>query len=156
VHAVDPGVPVDEIASMDHVLDASGARRGLLARLSLIFAIAALGLASLGLYGVIAYSVSQRTREIGVRKALGASTRSVVLHVLGETWSLVAAGIGIGFVAAAALGRVVAPLLFGVTTLDWVTFVLAPVALIGVALGASVWPSVQAGRVDPAIAMRGE
>ena len=156
VHAVDPGVPVDEIASMNQVLDASGARRRLLARLSLIFAIAAVGLASLGLYGVIAYSVSQRTREIGVRKALGATTRSVVLHVLGETSSFVVAGIGIGFVAAAALGRVIAPLLFGVTAVDGVTFLLAPLALVGVALGASVWPSVQAGRVDPAIAMRDE
>jgi len=154
VHAVAAGVPVDDIMTMDHVLAVSASQRRLLARLSLIFALAAVGLAAVGLYGVIAYSVGQRTREIGLRMALGATPRSIAWLVSRDMWPLVAGGILAGLLVAGTLARLVAPLLFGVRVTDQLSLVLAPIALAGVALCACAGPTLRAARVDPSVALR--
>ena len=114
VRAVDPAIPVDDIMTMDDVLAASGSRRRLLANLSLTFAVGAIVLAAIGLYGIIAYSTAQRTQELGVRMALGATARTVVADVVGDALGLVAVGLGLGAVACWFLARLAAPLLFGV------------------------------------------
>jgi putative ABC transport system permease protein len=156
VSIVDAGVPVEEIMSMDDVLAGSAARRRLLAQLSLIFALGAISLAAIGLYGLVAFAVTQRTPEIGVRMALGATAGSVVAGVLRDMAALVIAGATSGFAAAAVLSRVVSPLLFGVRVTDAVTLILAPVVLLLVALCATAAPAVRAARVNPAIALRGD
>jgi putative ABC transport system permease protein len=154
--AADPGVPVDDVMTMDQVLAASAGRRRLLAGLSLVFALGAIGLAAIGLYGVIAYSVAQRTQEIGVRIALGATARAVVRQVISDAFKLVAAGLVTGLLAAIFLARLMAPLVFGVSVSDAVTFVGAPMALFAVALVAAVVPAARAGRVSPLTALRNE
>ncbi len=120
------------------------------------FAVLGLLLAAIGIYGVLAYSVARRTREIGVRMALGAARTSVFRMVLGDSLSPVIAGAAIGIVGALALTRVMAALLYGVTTTDPLTFAAVVVVLMGVATLASVIPTWRATRVDPVIALREE
>lgn len=156
VRAVDPGVPVDDILSMDQVLTESASKRRLLAGVSLTFALGAIGLAAIGLYGLIAFAVEQRTHEIGVRMAMGATRRSVLWLVLGGTSRLVAGGAAIGLATAAFANRFMAPFLFGVRVTDPVTLAFAPAILVVVALAASAAPALRAARVNPAIVLRDE
>ena len=156
VRAVDPGVPVDDILSMNQVLTESASKRRLLAGVSLTFALGAIGLAAIGLYGLIAFAVEQRTHEIGVRMAMGATRRSVLWLVLGGTSRLVAGGAAIGLATAAFANRFMAPFLFGVRVTDPVTLAFAPAILVVVALAASAAPAIRAARVNPAIALRDE
>jgi putative ABC transport system permease protein len=116
----------------------------------------ALLLGVVGIYGVIAYLASQRTREIGIRIALGAARRDVSGLFLRHGLILAAVGIGIGMIAAAAATRVMAALLFGVSALDPLTYVAVAVALGGTALMASYLPAMRATRIDPAVALRTE
>jgi len=121
-----------------------------------LFAAVALLLAAVGIYGVMAYLVAQRTREIGIRMALGASARSVVLMVVGRGLALTLIATLLGIAGAAALTRTLATLLFGVGPLDPVTFVAAAVVLGGVALLACYLPARRAARVDPVVALAEE
>jgi putative ABC transport system permease protein len=121
-----------------------------------LFAALALVLAAIGLYGVVAYSVTQRTHEIGVRVALGARPRDVVTMVMRQGVVMMAAGTAIGVAAALAAARVLATLLFGVGTADPATFVAIPLLLTAVLLAACSIPARRATRVDPLTALRTE
>jgi ABC-type antimicrobial peptide transport system permease subunit len=156
VSATDPRIPVDDLLTMDDVLAASAARRRLLAELALTFALGALGLAAIGIYGIVAYAVTQRTQEIGVRMALGATTRSIIVRVLGDAVRLLAMGIVAGLIAATFLARFMAPLVFGVAVTDPAVFLAAPLTLTLVTLFASAIPAGRAASVSPAIALRPE
>lgn len=155
VRETDPGVPVDEVLTMNQVLAQSSARRRLLAQLSLALAVGAIGLAVIGLYGVIAYGVAKRTPEIGLRMALGATTREIVGRIIGDVGWLVAVGLVLGLPSSMWLARLLSPLLFGVAAWDPVTFAAASVALILVAVLAAVVPARRAATVNPTIALRG-
>ena len=124
--------------------------------LLLLLSAVAVALAGLGVYGVIAYAVAQRTQEFGVRSALGATPRAVVWLVLKDSLRLTGAGVGVGIVLSLGLGRLVATLLHGVSPFDPATYVGVPVFLALVALVASALPARRATRVDPIVALRCE
>ena len=117
---------------------------------------AALVLTAIGLYGVLSYAVSQRTREIGIRMALGARSQSVVRAVLGSTMRIVTAGLGIGVAVALALSSVLRGLLYGITPTDPAVFATTILVLAGAAALASYLPARRAARVDPIKALRYE
>jgi putative ABC transport system permease protein len=144
------------MATMDDLVAASAAARGFALRLFEAFALAALALAGLGLYGVLAGSVAERTREIAVRSALGASRSNVLALVVGQGMALTMAGIAVGLGGAVAAGRAIETLLFGVTPLDPVTYAGVVVTLVVVALISSSVPGWRAVRVNPATALRQE
>jgi putative ABC transport system permease protein len=141
---------------MTDVMSASLAAERFNMTLMGIFAAVALLLAAIGIYGVISYSVTQRTHEIGVRMALGAKAGDVLRGVLKEGLLLAGVGVAIGIGAAFAVSRVMASLLFGVSVTDPMIFVTIPIILIGVALGATFIPARRATKVDPMIALRYE
>jgi len=156
VHQVDPGQPVSDLKTMDQrVAMSMGPRRSAVALLS-VFAAMALTLAAVGLFGLIRYNVTQRTQEIGVRMALGASRRDVLRMVLGESLRLAVLGVIGGLIAAFALTRVLASLLYGVSATDPLTFAGMAVLLTLVAMLASWVPAHRATRVDPLVALRYE
>jgi putative ABC transport system permease protein len=155
VREVDPGVPVDEVLTMNQVLVQSSGRRRLLAQLSLGLAAGAIGLAVIGLYGVIAFGVAKRTPEIGLRMALGATTREIVGRVIGDVGRLVAVGLGLGVPLSMWVARLLSPLLFGIAPWDPFTFATASVALIVVTVLAAFVPARRAANVNPTIALRG-
>jgi putative ABC transport system permease protein len=121
-----------------------------------LFAGLALGLATIGVYGVMSYHVTQGTRELGIRMALGASPREILLLVVGQGAAVAAAGIAIGLAAAFGLGRFMQSLLFDVVATDPLTFVAVPLALGLVALVASYLPARRAARIDPTVSLRSE
>jgi predicted permease len=156
IHALDPNVPVFEAKSLDQLLSESLARRRF-AMLSLgLFAGAALVLAVVGIYGVVSYTVTQRTPEIGIRVALGAGRLDVLRLVLAQGLGLAVTGALIGIAASFAVARLFASLLFGVSATDMVTFSVLPAVLIVVALLASYIPARRATKVDPLVALRYE
>jgi putative ABC transport system permease protein len=150
----DRGASIERIAPLADQVSASVARPRFAAVVLGTFAVVALILASVGLYGVLSYSVSQRRREFGVRAALGASRRRLVMLVLREGLTLTATGIALGLAGAAALTRLMQSALFGVTPLDPTSFALAASLLLAVALAACLIPSARAASVDPAEAFR--
>lgn len=156
VRTADPGVPIFNLHSMQELVTESVAQPRFYMLLLTAFGGLALLLAALGIYGVISYSVSQRTRELGIRIALGATQDRVVRLVLGQGVALTAVGVLAGLVGAYALMHLLAALLFGVDATDGVTFVGVAVVLAGVASLASYLPARRAAKVDPVIAMRAE
>jgi putative ABC transport system permease protein len=156
IAAVDPNQPVSNVNTMETLLANSMATKRVSMLLFSVFAGAALLLSAIGLYGVISYSVTQRTHEIGVRMALGAEAGRVLGMVLRQGALLVGIGLAIGFAAAFALGRFLEQLLFGVSPSDLETFVVVGTLLTVVALLATFIPARRAARVDPMIALRYE
>jgi putative ABC transport system permease protein len=156
VWEIDKDQPVSNIRTMEEILLDSIARQRFSMLLLAIFAGVALVLAAVGIYGVMSYSVAQRTHEIGIRMALGAQTGTVLKLAVGYGLKLVIAGVAIGLIAAFALTRVMSTLLFGVTATDPATFTLISLLLIAVAGIASYIPARRATKVDPIIALRYE
>jgi predicted permease len=156
VHKVDPNLPITHITTMDGLLSDSVSPRRFSAVLVGIFAALALLLAAIGIYGVMSYTVSRRTQEIGLRLALGAQLTNVRGMILGQTLKLTLIGVGLGLAGAFVLARFLASLLFGIGTYDPVTFLGVAFLLIGVALAASYIPARRAMRVDPIVALRNE
>jgi predicted permease len=156
IHAVDPGVAVYGIRTMQDRLYESLARQRFASTLLGAFAAFALLLAAVGIYGVMSYLVTQRTHDIGLRVALGAQPGNIVGLVVRQGMELAAIGILAGLAGAAALTRVMASLLFGVSATDAVTFGAVAVLLAAVAFAATVIPARRATRVDPMVALREE
>jgi putative ABC transport system permease protein len=154
--ALDPDQPVSNIRTMEQAISRSLFDRRFTLTLLGIFAGAALGLAVIGLYGVMAYAVTQRTHEIGVRMALGARRRDVLRLIVGQGLKLVLIGLGLGLAGALALTRFLKTFLFGVSPTDPLTFVLIAVLLTAVALLACWIPARRATKVDPLVALRHE
>jgi len=156
VHKMDPSLPIAHITTMDGLISDSVSPRRFSAVLVGIFAALALLLAAIGIYGVMSYTISQRTQEIGVRMALGAQLTNVRAMILGQTLRLTLIGVGLGLAGAFVLARSLASLLFGIGTYDPVTFLGVAFLQITVALAASYVPARRAMRVDPIVALRHE
>ena len=156
VQAIDPAQPIGSISTMEANIAASLATRRLTMTLLGAFAGLALLLASVGLYGVMALSVTQRTRELGIRLALGAARSDVFRLVLGQGIALVGLGLGLGLLGALAAGRVLRSLLYNVAAIDVAALATALISLALVALLACFFPARRATRVDPMVALREE
>lgn len=156
VRAVDPDQPISNVALLSDVVGEEGAQRRLGMILLSAFAALALMLASLGIYGVLAYFVTQHRKEIGVRLALGATPVTILALVLRKGMGLTLVGVAVGMTASFALTRLMSSLLFGVGATDPLTFVAVPVVLLGVSMFACWIPARRAARVDPMVALRYE
>jgi len=156
IHEVDPTIPVYDIRTMQDRMKDSLARQRFSTIMLGAFAVFALILAVVGVYGVVSYLVTQGTHDIGVRMALGAQRSSIVRMVIRQGMELTGAGVIAGLIGAAALTRVMASLLFGVSATDLVTFSAVPVILAAIALLASYLPARRATQVDPVVALREE
>jgi putative ABC transport system permease protein len=156
VHEIDPNMPVFDVQTLDTIMRASTSRHRMTMTILTGFAGIALVLACVGLYGVVAHAVSERTREIGVRLALGATRAQVVRLFVGQGLLTTVTGMAIGIAAALALARLIRDLLFNVAPTDPVTFTITTGVLALVSLGACYLPAKRAARVDPTVALRGE
>ena len=153
---LDRELPVFDVRPLEEYVASSVGPQRFYATLVAIFALVALTLAAVGLYGVIAYAVSQRTHELGVRVALGATGERIARMVVGQGLTLAVVGVAVGIAAALVVTRVLSSLLFGVSALDPLTFGAVLSLLVAVAAVASYLPARRAARVDPLVAMRGE
>jgi len=153
---IDPAQPIYDMQSLDQLVAKSLDQRRFTLTLMLLFGVIALVLSAIGIYGVMAFAVTQRTQEIGIRMALGASALDVLKMVVGSGMFLAAIGVAVGLVGAFAVTRLMASLLFGVSPTDLVTFVLVTAGLLLVALLACYIPARRATKVDPLIALRYE
>jgi ABC-type antimicrobial peptide transport system permease subunit len=156
VWSVNPNLPLSRVRTLQENVDRSMARTSFTLIMLGLAAGVALFLGSVGIYGVISYVVSQRTREIGVRMAMGAETADVSRMVLKQALLLAGGGVGIGLVGAVGLTRLMSALLYGVSPMDPLTFGSVAVGLSLVALLASYLPARRAARVDPVVALRFE
>jgi putative ABC transport system permease protein len=156
IHTLDPRQPIGQVATMESLLSKSIARSRFNTVLLAIFAGVALVLAVVGTYGVMSYSVTQRTHEFGIRMALGAGGLDIVRLVIRRGVSLAVVGVVVGLLAAFAMTRLLTSLLFGVTATDAFTFSVVPLGLIAVALLASYIPARRATKVNPLVALRYE
>jgi ABC-type antimicrobial peptide transport system permease subunit len=154
--AVDSQLPVTKIRTMETVVAEGLARENFNTLLLGVFAGIALVLAAIGIYGVMSYAVEARTREIGIRMALGAGRRETLALIVGQGMRLIGLGIALGLAAAFGLTRLMTTLLFGVKPTDPFTFIVVPVVLSSVALLATFIPARRATKVDPVIALRYE
>jgi len=156
IHEVDPTVPIYDVRTMTDRMSGSLARQRFSTLMLGAFAFFALLLAVIGVYGVMSHLVAQGTHDIGVRMALGAQRGTIVTMVVRQGMELAGIGIVVGLVGAAALTRVMASLLFGISATDVLTFSTMPVMLAAVALLATYVPARRATRVDPVVALRNE
>ena len=156
VRSIDPELPVADVRTMQQIVDETLARPRTISALLTAFAVIALVLAAVGVYGVMAYSVSQRTQEIGVRMALGATAQSVFRLVLGQALKLVGIGVAVGLVVAGLMTQLLKTLLFQTAPLDPVTFGLTALVLIMVAALACYVPARRSTRITPIEALRTE
>jgi putative ABC transport system permease protein len=154
VSSMDKDLPLREVKTLEQYVNGSISAPRFEAMLLSIFAALAFTLTMIGLYGVISYSVAQRTREIGIRMALGAQRESISHMVVREGALLALIGVGAGLLASFFVARLIRSLLYGIGTTDPATFVVVPVLLMGVALLASYVPARRAMRVDPVVALR--
>ena len=156
VWAIDPQQPIDDVRTMnDYLYDLNSVGFAMIT-MFVIFALFALAMAGMGLYGVMSFMVSQRSREIGLRMALGAERAPVLRLVLGQGGKLLLFGTTIGLVIAFLLSRMVASLLFGISSTDPVSFIGVPLVLILIALAANFIPAQRATRIDPMRTLRSE
>jgi putative ABC transport system permease protein len=156
LRTIDPDQPVFDVRTMAEVVSGSVAQPRFRTLLLGIFAGLALLLAAIGLYGVMAYSVTQRVNELGVRAALGAGPADILRLIVGHGLRLALAGIGVGLILAAAFSRILSKLLFGIGAIDPLTFLITSLGMFLVAGMASLVPAMKASRVDPAVALRRE
>ena len=156
VAAIAPGVPIYQLSTMQQKIAGTQERSHFDTFLLSIFAVAALLLSSVGIYGVLSYMVAQRTRDIGIRMALGATQSNVVGDVLFQGARLTAAGVAFGLVGALASVRLLSSMLYGIRATDGITFAAACLVLIAAALLASYVPALRATRVDPMVTLRHE
>jgi putative ABC transport system permease protein len=156
VLAIDRDQPVSAVSTMDQLVEASEGQLRLMMTLLGTFAAAAALLAIVGLYGVVSYSVLRRTKEIGIRRALGAQRNDIVSLVTRQVVSLALAGVGLGLGGAFALTRVLRDLLFQVSATDPVTFAGISILFVLVGVAAGYFPARRAAQVDPMVALRYE
>ncbi|MCI0490969.1 MAG: FtsX-like permease family protein, partial [Blastocatellia bacterium] len=156
VKALDSELPVSDVSTMEQRLFAAVARPRFRTTLIGVFALVALALASIGIYGVISYSVTQRTHELGIRMALGARPRDVMRLVVKQGMMMALIGVVIGLIASLGLTRLIKSLLFGVSATDPLTFVAIALLLASVTLVACYVPARRAAKVDPMVALRYE
>jgi putative ABC transport system permease protein len=156
VHSINKAAPIFNVASLDQRLDASLAPRRFQGLLMTLLAVIALGLTTIGVYGLMHYSVTQRTHEIGIRMALGARATEVLRMVIRQGMTLVVIGLGAGAAGSLLVTRFLSRLLFAVTPTDALTFTLVATAIAAVALCACCIPAWKAARIDPLAALRNE
>jgi putative ABC transport system permease protein len=156
IQAVDPDQPISNVATMSELLGEEAAQRRTGMIMLVAFSVLALLLSAIGIYGVLAYFVTQHTSEIGVRMALGASQRNILLMILKRGTSLTLLGVAVGLIVAFAVTRLMSSLLFEVKAVDPLTFALAPVVIGIAAFCASLIPARRAIKVDPLVALRYE
>jgi putative ABC transport system permease protein len=156
VQSVDPEQPLGNVRTLEDLVEGTVAPRRFSLLLASVFACVALVLGAVGLYGVLSYTVAQRSREIGIRMALGAQRGDVHRLVISQGMRLALAGVAAGVLASAALTRLMSSLLYGVSATDPQTFVSIALLLLAVALAACYLPARRATKVDPVIALRNE
>src|SRR5436305_2306882 len=156
VSTIDPAVPLDRVETMEQLVSASVGQPRFRTALLAAFSLLALVIASIGIYGVMDYLVMQRTRELGIRLAVGATGGDVLRVVLGRAAMLIAVGLCLGLLGSVVLARLIARLLYGVTPLDPLTFAAVSLLLSAVALFASYIPARRASKIDPMEALRHE
>jgi predicted permease len=156
IHALDRNLPIASVFTMDRVVVRSLWQPRLFSWIFSVFGMVALVLAVVGVYGVVSYSVAQRTREIGIRAALGAGRGPIRAMVLRQGMGTTAIGIGLGLAGAVGVTRVMGALLYGMNPTDPVTFGLVTLVLAGTAVIACIMPAVRATNVDPIVALRNE
>ncbi len=156
VSEVDSSVPMDQIETMKQIVSTSVGQARFRTAVFFVFALLAVFVAAIGLYGVMSYLMGQRTREFGIRVAVGASTGAVLRLVLGQAAKLVTVGISLGLIGAVVLAKSIASLLYGITPFDTATFATMSLLLALVAFSASYIPARRAARVDPMVALRYE
>ena len=156
VHELDPHLPVANVRTLEEYYAASLAHPRLNTLLLSLFSLLALALAAVGVYGLISYSVAQRTREIGIRMAIGAERGEILRLVVRDALGLAALGVVLGLAGSFALSRLLESLLFGVGATDPATFAAVPLVLLATAAFASLLPARRASKVDPTVTLRHE
>jgi putative ABC transport system permease protein len=154
IQTVDPNLPIFNVRTMNEVIDGSLALRRFSAELVGVFAVVALLLASVGIYGLLAYMVGQRAQESGVRIALGAQRNNILKLVLAQGALLAGVGICVGLILAAVAAPMIAALLYGIRAHDPIVFLAVPLILLGVSFAASYIPARRAARISPIVALR--